>query len=89
MNSASTPKYIKGQKVKIIPVKNKLLRSKYPRVQEYTSIIGTVVESYWIRFEDENLIENHYCYAIRPAEVTLGPSEILVPEEALEPSGSV
>lgn len=89
MNIASTPKYAKGQKVKIIPVKNPLLQSKYPRVQEYASRIGTVVESYWIGFQGENLMENHYCYAIRPEEATLGPSEILVPEEALEPSGNV
>ena len=45
-------KYVKGQRVKIILIKNQHLKLKYPELEQYVNEIGTVVDSYWMGFDE-------------------------------------
>ena len=40
-------KYAKGQKVRIISLKDKHLKAEYPHIEEYVSQTGVVIESHW------------------------------------------
>ena len=42
------PKYNKGQRVKIISVKNQHGHLKYPELQEHINETGTILDSYFI-----------------------------------------
>jgi hypothetical protein len=42
------PKYAKGQKVKIVSVKDQHLHTKYPEIQGYVNETGTILDSYFI-----------------------------------------
>ena len=42
------PKYTKGQKVRIVSVKNQHTHLKYPEIEEYVNETGIVLESFFI-----------------------------------------
>lgn len=42
------PKYAKGQKVKIVSVKDQHLHTKYPKIQEHVNETGTILDSNFI-----------------------------------------
>jgi hypothetical protein len=77
------PKYTKGQKVKIVSVKNQHLHTKYPQIEQHVSERGTIVESYWVGFgELSQQVEGYYIYTVR---IDKDKSEVAIPEDALEP----
>ena len=40
-------KYTKGQKVRIISLRDEHLKAKHPHIEEYVSQTGVIVESHW------------------------------------------
>ncbi len=40
-------KFAKGQKVRIISLKDEHLKGKHPHIEEYVSQTGVIVESHW------------------------------------------
>ena len=63
-------KYVKGQRVKIILIKNQHLKLKYPELEQYVNEIGTVVDSYWMGFDElphsatRISLKDYYIYSI-------------------------
>jgi len=81
------PKYAKGQKVKIVSVKDHDGSPKYAHNEKYVSSKGVVLDSFYLgRFHvlyyKNHLPEDAYIYKVR-----LGNSNIVVTvaEEELEP----
>jgi len=73
-------KYHKGHRVIIISVRDQHKELKYPEIEKYVSDIGTVVESYWIGLEGEDLPRDNYVYTVR---MDSRSKEIAVAEDAL------
>ena len=65
------PKYTKGQKVKIVSVKNQHTHLKYPEIEEYVNETGTILESYVIPIRGlkgttlEGEVYDQYVYQVR------------------------
>ena len=65
------PKYTKGQKVKIVSVKNQHLHTKYPEIQEHVNETGIILESYFIPIRGlkgttlEGEVYDQYIYQVR------------------------
>ena len=80
-------KYDKGQKVKIVSVKDKQGNMKYPHNEKYVDETGVVLDSFYlgafhILYYKDHLPEDAYIYKIR-----LGMSNAVVTasEEEIEP----
>jgi len=80
-------KYIEGQKVKIVPVKDQHMHLKYPELEPYVSKSGTIVDFYFVVYQELprakglDLPRENYFYTVR-----LGNKEVKgIPEECLEP----
>lgn len=76
------PKYTKGQKVKIVSVKNQHLHTKYPKIQQYVSESGIIVDSYWVGLRVADQVRDYYIYTVRMEKDN---NEVGIPEDALEP----
>ena len=81
-------KYVKGQKVRIVSVKNQHSHLKYPQFERYVNESGIIVESYVVRVEELNgagheeyLAGKYYVYEVR---LDKGDAVVTVPEEILE-----
>ena len=75
-------KYTKGQKVKIVLVKNQHSHMKYPEIEQYVSETGTIVESYWVGLGELHQPRDYYIYTVR---IEKDNTEVGIPEDALEP----
>ena len=80
-------KYIEGQKVKIVPVKDQHMHLKHKRIEPLVSKSGTIVDFYFVisqepsRGEGSDLPRENYFYTVR-----IGNKEVKgIPEECLEP----
>jgi len=74
------PKYIKGQKVRIVSVKDQHMHVKHSRLEPLVSKSGTIVESYWVGLEGLDLPRDNYLYTVR-----IENKEVeAIPEECLE-----
>ena len=80
-------KYDKGQKVKIVSVKDKQGNVKYPHNEKYVDETGVVLESFYlgafhVLYYKDHLPEDAYIYKVR-----LGMSNVVVTaaEEEIEP----
>jgi len=64
-------KYTKGQKVKIVSVKNQHTHLKYPEIEEYVNETGIILESYVIPIRGlkgttlEGEVYDQYLYQVR------------------------
>lgn len=81
------PKYTKGQKVKIIPVKDQHGRLKYAHNEKYVGAKGVVLDSFYlgcfhVLYYKDHLPEDAYIYKVR---LSHGKTVITVAEEELEP----
>ena len=56
------PKYIKGQKVIITPIKSAQLSPRDADIEAYAGMIGIVTDYYWIR---TGIGEEFYIYTVR------------------------
>ena len=78
------PKYSKGQKVKIVPVKDRHL--KYERIEPLVSKSGTIVDSYLIVHQKPSGVKwldlpgAYYFYTVRVGNKVVKA----IPEECLE-----
>jgi len=79
-------KYIEGQKVKIVPVKDQHMHLKYPELEPYVSKSGTIVDYYSVLLKElpsgevlDSPREN-YIYT-----VSIEDEVEAIPEECLEP----
>ena len=83
-------KYTKGQKVRIVSLRDEQLKAKHPHIEEYVSQTGVILEFHWYGVsesyrpgsEHPNMI-GHYIYDVRLGR----DSKIImaIPENALEP----
>jgi len=80
------PKYIKGQKVTIISVKDQHMHVKYQEFEPYVSKSGTILDCYSVplkelpRGEGLGLPRDNYFYKVRiENEVKYIPEECLKP----------
>ena len=83
-------KYAKGQKVRIVSLKDEHLKAKHPHIEEYVSQTGVILESHWYGVSESYRpssehphIIGHYIYDVRLDR----DSKIIraIPEDALEP----
>ena len=72
------PKYIKGQKVVITPIKNQHLSPRDSDIGAYAGKVGIVTDYYWIR---TGIGEVFYIYTVR-----LGPDhrDIVLHEDEIQ-----
>lgn len=75
-----TPKYIKGQKVTIVPVKDQHMHVKYPEFEPFVSKSGIIIESAWVGFEGLDVPRDNYLYTVRVENEEVNR----IPEECLE-----
>ena len=73
------PKYIKGQKVKIISVKDQHMHVKYPEFEPFVSKSGIIIESAWVGFEGLYVPRDNYYYKVRIENEVKA-----IPEDCLE-----
>ncbi len=81
------PKYNKGQKIKIVSVKNQHGNLKHPEIEKYVNATGTILDSYFIpiRGVERTTLEGEV-YDLSLYKVRLdkdGTSLEPVPEDAL------
>jgi hypothetical protein len=83
-------KYTKGQKARIISLRDEHLKAKHPHIEEYVSQTGIIVESRWYGISESYRPSSehprmigHYIYDVRLDRVR----KIIraIPEDALEP----
>ena len=82
--------YTKGQKVRIISLRDEHLKAKHPNIEEYVSETGVIVESHWYGISQSYRpsigrprVTGHYIYDVR---LDRGRKIIrAIPEDALEP----
>ncbi len=82
-------KYSKGQKVRIISLRDEHLKAKHPHIEEYVSQTGIIVESHWYGISESYhhsserpRVMGHYIYDVR---LDRGRKIIrAIPEDALE-----
>jgi hypothetical protein len=82
------PKYMKGQKVTIISVKDSHGHMKYAHNEKYVGEEGVVLDSFYLRqfhvlYYKDRLPEDAYIYKVR---LSSGGTVVTVAEEELEPS---
>ncbi len=83
-------KYAKGQKVRIISLRDEHLKTEHPHIEEYVSQTGVIVESHWFGVSEpyrpdevRSHIIDHHIY-----DVCLDKDRKIIraiPEYALEP----
>ena len=56
-------KYAKGQKVRIISLRDEHLKTEHPHIEEYVSQTGVIVESHWFG------ISEHYRPGSKPPHI--------------------
>ncbi len=81
------PKYTKGQKVTIVPVKDQHGQPKYAHNEKYVGEKGVVLDSFYlgqfhILYYKDRLPEDSYIYKVRISNSNI---VITVAEEELEP----
>jgi len=81
-------KYAKGQKVRIVSVKNQHSHLKYPQFEKHVNESGIIVEPYVVHVEELNgtgykghLAGQYYIYEVR---LDKDHAVVAVPEEVLE-----
>jgi hypothetical protein len=83
-------KYAKGQKVRIISLRDEHLKAKHPHIEEYVSQTGVIIESHWYGISESYRpnsahphVVDHHIYEVRLDKdlKIIGP----IPEDALEP----
>jgi len=72
------PRYEKGQKVIITPVKSQGLSPRDSDIRQYAGQTGEVIDYYWIKL---NTGECFYLYAVR---ITTDQKEVVLHEDELE-----
>jgi hypothetical protein len=82
------PKYVKGQKVTIISVKDSHGQMKYAHNEKYVGEEGVVLDSFYLRqfhilYYKDRLPEDAYIYKVR---LSSSDTVVTVAEEELEPS---
>jgi hypothetical protein len=82
------PKYMKGQKVTIISVKDSHGHVKYAHNEKYVGEGGVVLDSFYLRqfhilYYKDRLPEDAYIYKVR---LSSSGTVVTVAEEELEPS---
>jgi hypothetical protein len=80
------PKYSKGQKVKIISVKNQHGHIKYPQIQQYVNEIGVILEARASLVKNLNNTDVSESYPIYTVRLDKGITLDAVPEDALAAS---
>jgi len=74
------PKYIKGQKVIIISVKDQHMHLKYPGLEPFMFESGIIIRSDWVGLEGLDVPRDSYLYTVR-----IDNKEVnAIPEECLE-----
>ncbi|ACZ61919.1 hypothetical protein [Dehalococcoides mccartyi] len=78
------PRFLKGQRVKILSVRLANMTSKYPEIDKYVSETGIIIEDYFVRYMDpknEKPPITSYMYSIK---LDTTRRLITVAEDALE-----
>ena len=76
------PRFLKGQRVKVVPVRNPDMTPKYPEIESYTSETGVVVEDYFVRYKGTPGPQlTSYMYLVR---LDAGHRAVPIAEDALE-----
>ena len=73
------PKFVKGQKVAIVPVRNRPASPRDSDIEPYIGQSGQVTDYYWIRPTATE--KAFYIYTVRIGE---GKNEIVVHEDEIE-----
>ncbi len=73
------PRYEKGQRVKIVPVKNQRSSARDSELEPYFGQSGTVTDFHWIS-AGLGIPGTFYIYTVR-----IGNNDIVVHEDELEP----
>jgi len=77
------PKYNKGQKVKIISVKNQHGNLKYPEIEQYVNETGVILEARGSLVKNLNNTDLPEAYPIYRVRLNKGTTLDAVPEDAL------
>jgi len=82
------PKYMKGQKVTIVSVKDSHGRVKYAHNEKYVNEKGVVLDSFYLRqfhilYYKDRLPEDAYIYKVR---LSSSDTVVTAAEEELEPA---
>ena len=84
------PKYMKGQKVRIVSLSDEHLKAKYSHIEEYISQTGVIIKSHWYGVSESYRPSNerprvvdHHIYDVRLDR----DHKIIraIPEDALKP----
>jgi hypothetical protein len=76
------PRFAKGQKVIIKPVKESGMTQRETSVNEYAGQVGEVANFYWISPRSEQIF---YIYKVKVGKEKEAKKEIVVYEDELEP----
>ncbi len=82
-------RYRKGQKVRVLSVRNKYAKAKDSNIEQYEFEVGTIVDNYWIESltygqvaPGADILPRGYIYKVR---MDKDDGEIAIEESALEP----